>query len=349
MADKDYRLFVGGYTDGSGQGIMNFQLDAGGILSGGNLAARSTNPSYLAVSHDGTYLLAVNEVNEDGQGSVESYAIHGDTLSFLSRRSSGGAHPCFVAVNDHGYVLIANYTGGTIALLKLNDTGLLSEAPDIRQHYGRGTTERQQAPHAHSAWFVPNSSAVISADLGTNKLNFYQLDETNNGLSSISPDELKLEDGAGPRHLCFHPNGKWIYVANELNSTVTQIDITEMDTAECVASYRSIPADFREMNHPGHIELSPDGAFLYVSNRGHNSVALFTVDKEDGHPELLSCEPVRGVWPRHFSLSPDGKFLVVANQRSESLSVFRRDAVTGKLTFSGSAPCPSPSCICFQP
>jgi len=213
-------FYIGTYTSGESQGIYKYILQENGTLEKIGLAAISENPSFLTKSKNGNYLIATNEIsNKDTVGTVSSFLIDNDTLQFINKMSSGGAHPCHVAINKQGYILVANYTSGNTGLLQLNAKGELSELRDLKQHQGKTDHPRQEAPHAHSTWFVPGSDEIISVDLGTNELWFSRLDTTIQKLQTTNQPQLKMDDGAGPRHLAIHPNGKWIYVLNELNAT----------------------------------------------------------------------------------------------------------------------------------
>lgn len=346
--NKTYSFFVGTYTNGDSQGIYKYNLQKDGKLSRKGLAAISDNPSFLAKSTDSKYLIAVNEISDkDNVGSVESFLIQGDTLKLINKSSSGGAHPCFVTVNEAGYVLTANYTGGNVGLLQLNSQGELTGLLDLQQHAGSHTTDRQKGPHAHSTWFTPKNNDVISVDLGTNELWFSMLDIEAQKLVPSNPNTLAMEPGAGPRHLAFHPNGKWLYVVNELNGTVTLVEKTIADTYQIKGSFSTLPVDYNKPNSCADIHISSDGKFLYASNRGHNSIAIFKVNNDDGTLAPVAHEATRGDGPRNFSLTPDGNFLLVANQHSNNIISFKRNAVTGLLEFIDEIKAPTPVCILF--
>jgi len=341
-------FFVGTYTDTISKGIYTYTLSEEGKLKKTGLAAVSNNPSFLTKSFDNNYLLAVNETNSNnGSGTVESFKINGDSLSFISRSSSGGAHPCFVTLNNKGDVLTANYTAGTIGLLKLNTNGKLSDLLDVQQHTGKGTKKQQKTPHAHAAWFESDNNNIISVDLGTNELWFSKLDTLQHKLQFTSPKTLKVDEGAGPRHLSFHPNGKWIYIINELNSTVSLLKKNEKNTLEKKSSFSTLPEGYTQDSYCADIHISSDGKFLYASNRGHNSLAIFKINIEDGNLQLIEHQSVKGDWPRNFALSPDGNYIIVANQHSNNLVSFKRDKNTGKLVFVDEINAPSPVCILF--
>ncbi len=342
-------FFVGTYTDTISKGIYTYSLSENGKLEKIGLAAVSENPSFLTKSIDNNYLLAVNETNSlDGSGTIESFLINGDSLSFISRSSSGGAHPCFVTVNNNGDVLTANYTGGTVGLLKLNTEGELSDLLDIQKHTGKGTKKQQNAPHAHAAWFEANNNSIISVDLGTNELWFSKIDTLQQKFQFSEPNTLKLDTGAGPRHLSFHPNGKWIYVINELNNSISLVKKSDKQIFEKTASFSTLPDGFDKDSFCADIHISSDGHFLYASNRGHNSLAIFKINKEDGHLKLIGHESVKGDWPRNFSLSPNEDYILVANQRSNNIISLKRDKNTGLLTFIDEIEAPSPVCILFR-
>ncbi len=345
--DPFQHFYVGTYTDSDSQGIYAYALHNDGRLEHIGLAARSENPSFLTKSTDGRFLLAVNEINEDNSGTIESFFIAGDSLHFISKSTTGGAHPCFVTVNNSGYVLVANYTGGNVGLLRVDAQGQLSPMLDVQQHTGSGTTDRQEGPHAHSAWFEPSGERVISVDLGTNQLWFSQLDTTGKKLVPVDPQHVSMAPGAGPRHLVFHPNGRWIYVVNELNGTVALIVKNEKTGYDPGPAFSTLPADFDGPNTCADIHISSDGRFVYASNRGHDSIAIFEVNDEDGHLRLLAHQSTMGSGPRNFAISPDQRYVVVANQYTDNLVSLRRDQNSGLLTFIDEIEAPTPVCILF--
>lgn len=345
--NKAHSFFVGTYTSGESQGIYKYTLQTDGTLQLIGLAATADNPSFLTKSVDGKFLLAVNEIsNKDTVGTIESYLIQGDSLRLINRSSSGGAHPCFVSVNKAGFVLTANYTGGNIGLLKLNAKGELSDLLDVQQHTGKGVTERQDGPHAHSAWFAPDNT-IISVDLGTNGLWFSQIDTSAQKLTPSNQQPLQMALGDGPRHLTFHPNKKWIYVLNELSSIVTIVQKNSTGQYEKGASISMLPDDFEDSNTGADIHISSDGKFLYASNRGHNSIVIYQINELDGSLSLIAHESTKGDAPRNFSLSPDENYLLVANQLTNNIISFKRDKTTGLLQFVDEIKVSAPVCILF--
>jgi len=345
--NKGYSFYVGTYTNSESKGIYKYLMQNDGTLKQIGLAATTENPSFLAMSSDKKYLVAVSETNNQDNGTIASFLVEEDSLKLINQSSSGGKHPCFVAVNEAGYVLSANYTGGNIGLLKLDRNGNLSELLDLQQHSGSDITKRQKGPHAHSVWFEPNGNNVIAVDLGTNELIFSQLDTVSQKLVASNPYKLGMKSGAGPRHLTFHPNGQWIYVINELDCTVTQVTKTETNDYVKGASLSTLPDGFTEENTCADIHISSDGKFLYASNRGDNSIAIFSVDSDEGSLNLVGHESTRGDGPRNFSLSPDDNYLLVANQHTNNIVSFKRDKVSGLLNYVSEVEAPTPVCILF--
>ena len=335
-------FYLGTYTNNQSKGIYTYSLVDDGAIQLVGLAARSENPSFLAKSADQKFLLVVNENTE---GTVSSFEIQKDSLAFIEKRPSGGAHPCFVATNDQNYVLTANYTSGTIGLLKINDSGSLSPLLGVQQHNGQGSHPRQDSPHAHSVWFEPGTNTIISVDLGTNELLFSTIDPETNQLLPATPQALQMDPGAGPRHLAFHPKKPWIYVVNELTSSVS---LVTKDAAgySLGSSFSTLPEGFDEENTCADIHISDDGNFLYASNRGHNSIAIFSVET-NGDLSPVGHESTRGNGPRNFALSPDNAFLLVANQLTDNIVSFKRDAESGKLEYITEVFAPTPVCILF--
>ena len=339
-------FYVGTYTNGDSEGIYKCAIDKQGVLSKVALVAKTKNPTFLVKSDDKKYLFAIAETNEDGVGFVKSFRIEKDVLKEISKEKSGGAGPCFITTNKNNYVLTANYGGGTIGLLKSDKSGKLSKLLAIQKHFGIGTTDRQKSPHAHSTWFHPTKKEIISVDLGTNELWFSSIDKTENTLVPSKQSKLKMADGAGPRHLVFHPNKKWIYVLNELNNTISLVK-EDKKGYYIDSSIKTLPSDFTEFSKAADIHVSKDGKFLYASNRGHESIAIFKVNSKDGSLTTVGYEAVLGKHPRNFSLTPDNKFLLVANRDTNNIVSFKRDNNSGELTYVSEISAPNPVCILF--
>lgn len=345
---KTFPFYIGTYTKGDSQGIYKYTLYEDGTIKRIGLAAKSENPSFLTFSHNKKFLIAVNEINpEKGTGMVESFLINGDKLTLINKSSSGGAHPCFVTTNKSNFLLVANYTSGNVGLLKLNNKGELSDLLDLQQHTGKGSTERQKSPHAHSAWFDFDDNNIISIDLGTNELWFSHLDTVQKKLLPSNPYKMAMKAGAGPRHLTLHPNNKWIYVANELDCTVTLLQKIN-GQYEKYATVSTLPDGYTKPNTCADIHVSSDGKFVYASNRGHNSIAIFEVNNLNGTLKLIGHESTKGNGPRNFSLSPNEDLLLVANQLTNNIVSFKRNKNTGLLKFKHQIDAPTPVCILFN-
>ena len=346
IGNSNMTFYIGTYTNGNSEGIYKYRLHNNGKMELIGLATQSENPSFLAKHPDKPFILATNEVDVEGTGIIEIFHEYQDSLVLLSRDLSFGAHACHISANSEGYVLTSNYSGGNISLFRINPEGKLTSFMDTANHIGNGMHWRQDAPHAHWAEFDPFSNKVFAADLGTNELWVYDLKEENDQAELKIATKIAMADSAGPRCFAFHPKGKWIYVLNELNNTVTRIARAE-GSFQVEHSTSTLPTGFTEENTSGYIEISTDGNFLYTSNRGHNSIAVFAINSDTGNLELQEHVSTRGTTPRHFSLVPNEQFLIVANQDSENLVCFKRDSISGSLKYISEINAPSPTCILF--
>jgi len=337
--NPSYVFYLGTYTDGESQGIYKYLLTKNGEIKLQGLQAKTPNPSFLAINADHRFLLAVNENNP---GTVSVFAVKADTLHFINRQYAGGDAPCYLAINPNGWVLTANYGSGTVGLHKIGSSGQLSPLLDSQKH-----RFNNRQPHAHSVLFYPKSQQIISADLGTNQLWFSRLDTLNEKIIAGEQNPLEMPTGSGPRHMVLHPNLPILYVANELGNTVSVIEKAPDSSWKLLNSYSTLPDGFKETNYVADLHLSPDNRFLYVSNRGSNTLAIFNVSNDGKKLKLIDFEPVHGNWPRNFALTPDGRYLLVANQKSNNLSLFLRDNSTGKLKFISKIKAASPVFILF--
>lgn len=308
------------------------------------------NPSFLAFHPRKHVLYAVNELEE---GMVSAFAIHPQTgaLNLLNSQPTQGAHPCYVSVDRQGeWVMCANYTGGSISLHPVLSDGSLGEISDWRQLQGvlGPNHARQETPHAHSIDFDPSGNYLLAADLGLDRIFIYRLERTQGKF--LIHGEISLPPGAGPRHFTFTSNGRCLFVANELGSSVSILDWDlEKGKAEMVETVSTLPPDFSGENIVADIHLSQDETFLYVSNRGHDSLAIFRV-WGNRVPKLLPVmyASIQGSWPRNFSIDPTGRFILVANQYSDNVVLFHRDRETGEIQPAGfSVEVNSPVCIKF--
>jgi len=353
----EYLVYVGTYTRGASKGIYAYRFNAAtGEIAELGLAAETPNPSFLALHPNGKFVYAVSEVAEtDGKkgGAVSAFAIDRATgrLNFLNRVSSGGAGPCHVNVDKSGRaLLVANYGGGSVGALPIRADGRLGEAGAVIQHAGSSVNpKRQQAPHAHSVNLSPDNRFVIAADLGLDKLMVYRLDAATAALTPHVPPHAALKPGAGPRHFTFHPNGRYAYAINELHSTVSVFRYDAQrgafDEAQTVTT---LPEGFSGESYTAEVLVHPNGRFLYGSNRGHDSIAVFAIDQTNGTLSPVEHRPTEGKWPRNFNLDPAGAFLFAANQNSDSVVVFRVDQKTGRLTPTGQKlEVGSPVCVKF--
>ena len=350
-------LYVGTYTVGTrSEGIYLVRMDrrSGRLQRVGSVDA-GANPSFLGTHPNGRCLYAVKELEQyNGQptGAVSAFAIAKDTgaLTRLNEQPSGGGAPCFVSVDKSGRVaLVANYAGGSLALLPIQANGALAPAAHVVQHTGKGpNAERQAAPHAHCILADPSNRFALAADLGADRVFVYHLDLEGRSLRHIEEGDAVTRPGAGPRHLAFHPTLPLVFVANELDSTVATLRFDSARGALTVLDARStVPAEWTGTNYPADIHVASSGRTLYVSNRGHNSIAVFSVDST-GALALEQVVSTEGDWPRNFSLDPSGRWLLVANQRSDSVVVFGRDPENGRLTPTRQRiALPSPVCLRF--
>jgi 6-phosphogluconolactonase len=350
-------VYIGSYTSNGGEGIYQYSLDsATGALALVDTLAGVVNPSFLALAPGGRFLYSVNEVESyygKPEGALSAFAVEAGSgrLRFLNQQPSLGASPCHLACDQSGrYLLVANYGGANLAVLPILPDGKLAPAVDSHRHQGAGPhPSRQEAPHPHFIAADPFNRHVLAVDLGIDRVMAYALDSERGALRPAHTPFTAARPGSGPRHLAFHPQGKWAYVVHELQERVVHYAYHAKDGALSeVASHSCLPAGHAGENYPSGIQLDPTGKFLYVSNRGHDSIAHFRVDGLDGGLEFAGCAPTRGKFPRHFDIEPGGRFLVAANQRSDSLSVFRIEPDTGSLEWTGrSVQVPSPVCVRF--
>ncbi|PTN09729.1 lactonase family protein [Mangrovibacterium marinum] len=352
---KMLTLYVGTYSVENSEGIYAYSFDPeNGDLRYQSVTSNRENPSFICLSPDRKKLYAVGETdnfeNQDS-GSVTAYKIEKDgTLSRLNQLATQGNHPCHVCLSPDGATLVAsNYTSGSISIYSVNRDGSLAEMSQLIQHEGSGPdTIRQQGPHAHSSQFSADGRLLMTADLGLDKLFFYRSLPDSMTYVPASPASVQMEPGAGPRHFAYTRDMQYIYVMNEMASTVSVLKKGD-EGYELVSSVSSLPADFEGTKAGADIHLSGDERFVYCSNRGQNTLSVFARNTDDGSLSIIQNEPVQGNWPRNFVLSPDGKFVLVANQYSNNIAVFARDEQSGRLTFTGkNYQIPSPVCLKFR-
>ena len=337
-------VYFGTYTTGKSKGIYVSRFDSTtGRLTAPELVAEVENPTFLAVAPGEHFLYAVSEVDKIGDqntGAVKAYAVDAATgrLKPLNQQNSGGAGPCHISVDATGKsLLVANYGGGSIAALPIHADGSLGVATDIIQHSGSSVnTNRQTAPHAHSIYPSPDNRFALPCDLGLDKVFAYRLNPDAARLSAGEPPFATVAPGSGPRHLVFSADGKFVYVINEMGGTITVFSYDAAGAAMTeVQNISSLPKDFTTMNTSAEIVMHPSGKFLYASNRGHDSIALFSVDQQTGRLTFVEHQSVLGHKPRHFTTDPSGHWLIVENQDSDSVVMFAIDTDTGKLKPTG--------------
>jgi 6-phosphogluconolactonase len=354
-----YWAYIGTYTDGKSKGIYRCEYDAAtGRLSEPILAAEMTNPSFLTLHPNRRYLYAVGETDEfEGKpsGVVAAFSIDPDSgeLKRLNQKPSAGAGPCHVVVDRKGKnVLVANYSGGNAAVLRIEDDGRLGGRSGFSQHSGKGPNPaRQEGPHAHCINLDPANRFAVVADLGLDQVVIYRFDPDKGTLEKNDPPSVKVEPKSGPRHFAFHPNSRFAYVINEMASTITAMQYdADKGILTPIQTISTLPEGYKERNSTAEIQVHPSGKFLYGSNRGHNSIAVFTIEDKTGKLTAAGHQAEGIKVPRNFAVDPTGKFLLVANQDGDSIVVFGVDGRTGALQATGAkVEVGKPVCIEFLP
>jgi 6-phosphogluconolactonase len=341
-------VFVGTYTRNTkSKGIYRSELDvATGKLAEPVLAAESDNPSFLAVHPSREFLYAVNEISDFGnkEGAVSAFSLNGKdgTLELLNQQGSHGAAPCHLCLDPAGkVVLVANYGGGSVCVLPIDDgkkqedmRGYLQKKRSWVTHAGHGTNkERQEGPHPHCVLTDPTGKFALSADLGIDGLVHYTLDADKGVLNISEPSITQVTPGAGPRHLAFHQSGKFLYAVNELDSTVTALAYDGgKNTVKAFQTLTTLPKGYKGNNTAAEIAVHPSGKFLYASNRGYDSIVLYDLDAKTGRLKFSRFMTKKLRTPRHFAIDPTGTWLLAANQDGDTVVVFRIDPNTGLLT-----------------
>ena len=352
---RELTLYVGTYTSGKSEGIYVYRMDRGTGKLTRFSSIKSVNPSFLTIDRSKRYLYAVNEVGEFAGtpgGGVSAFEIDPATgnLRLLNQQSTKGADPCHLSV-DSGKraLLVANYTGGSVTVLPVRTDGTLGMAMDVTQHEGSGPKEQQKGPHAHCIILDRRERHALAADLGIDKVIIYRFDRVTGKLSPAKQPVAELTAGAGPRHLTLHPSGKYLYVINELDSTMASFKYNETNgTLTLIETVSTLPSDFTGASYCADVHVSASGKFLYGSNRGHDSIVVFEIDPRTGKLTLVEHVSTGGKWPRNFTIDPTGAFLLVANQRTDNVVIFSIDARTGRLTATGhTEEIPSPVCLKF--
>lgn len=360
VAPGDTLVYVGTYTGGKSQskGIYLFKLRAQNLaLVPLGLVAETPSPSFIEIDPRRRLLFAVNEVDQfEGKptGAVSAFSIDRATgkLTLINQRPSMGTGPCHLVLDKDGKnLLVANYGSGTVAVIPVAADGRLGEATAVVQHTGKSITDRQKGPHAHCMTLDPANRFVFACDLGLDKILTYRFDRANGTLTPNEPAFTSVKPGAGPRHMVFRPDGRFAYVTNELNSTVTAFAYDSgAGVLRELQTISTLPQGFEGANSGAEIDVHPTGQFLYASNRGHDSVTLFNIDQQKGTLTFVDAKSSGGRTPRHFGIDPSGKYLAIGNQNSDTVLPTLIDPASGQLKPSAAlASVPSPVCVKFLP
>jgi 6-phosphogluconolactonase len=339
--------YVGTYTKADSKGVYQFTLDTEKKeITDVKLAAELSNPTYITVSDDNKNLYAVAKEGENG--GVTAFALESESgqLTKLNSHTTAGSPPCHVSVNHQKSIVVtANYHTTKIESYLTNEDGSLNPVTTVIEHEGSGPHERQEKPHMHFAGFTPDEKYVVAIDLGSDRILTYHV---NGGELEIA-QVYTARPGSGPRHITFHPNKRYAYVMTELSSEVLVLHYDDKDGSFTnQQSISTIPDDFNETNDGSAIHISSDGLFVYAGNRGHNSIAVYKVDQDNGQLTFIEWTSTEGDWPRDFVLDPSEAFLVATNQNSNTMTLFSRDVSTGKLSLIQSGvTVPEPVCVKF--
>ncbi len=338
-----YMVYAGTFTHRGARGIYRYRLDTdtGALIAGGPPLPLS-NPAFLAFGPGKRHLYTVNEQSEfmgQKSGGVSALAVAPKTgeLRLLNQQLSHGTSPCHLSVDSMGrYVFVANYGSGTVAMLPILDDGRLGQASDVVQHHGASGVNpaRQEGPHAHSVTISPDDRFAFVCDLGLDRVMIYRIDYEKGQLLPNDPPWVEANPGSGPRHFAFHPTHRYAYVINELDSTITAYACDhEQGALSPLQTISTLPEKVE--NTCADLHVAPSGHFLYGSNRGHDSIAIFAIDPGTGKLTPLGHESTRGKTPRNFALTPDGRYLLAANRDSDNITVFLVDQESGQLEFTG--------------
>lgn len=349
---QTYHLFIGTYTDKGSKGIYVYRFDAAtGKAQWVSNTDSISNPSFLALSANGKYLYAVNENGGSVPGEVSAFSFDRTSgrLKLLNRQPSGGDHPCYISVTKNNrWVIAGNYTGGNFSVFPVERNGWLRPYAQLVQHNGSGADpERQEKAHVHATVLSPLEDRLLVSDLGTDKVVIYPFrPESGKPLDTLSGSSASSQPGSGPRHLAFHPNGRFAYLMEEMSGTVA-VYRYRGGKLEPVQRISSHPADFKGAIGSADIHMSPDGKFLYASNRGDaNNIAVFSVNASTGKLANKGWQSTQGKGPRNFTIDPTGNYLLVANQQTNTVVIFKRNPTTGLLRDTGHRiEVPNPVCL----
>ena len=336
-------LLVGTYTSGKSEGVYVYNFNSTtGDFKQVSVAKNISNPSYLAVSPDEKYVYAVNEDADKakGGGAVTAFSFNKQdgTLKELNSQPSGGDHPCYVATDKNGkWVTVGNYTSGTVSVFPINKDGSLNAIAANIKHEGSGVnSERQEGPHVHSTVFSKDNSYLFVPDLGLDKIMIYAFNNKSGQMIPAGIPYVEVEPGAGPRHFEFSPNNKYAYLMEEMTGSISAYRYKGKGHLDLIQNISALPPDFIGTVGSADIHVSPDGKFLYASNRGEsNTIAIFAINQQSGELVPVGHQSTLGKTPRNFNFDPSGNFLLAANQNSDNIVIFKRDKETGLLTDTG--------------
>ncbi len=357
-ADDSVLGFVGTYTGPKSKGIYSFRLDSSGKMTSLSLAAETPQPTFLAIHPNQKFLYAANEVNNfkgKKAGAVTAFAIDAKTggLTLLNQETSGGAGPCHLMVDATGKnVLVANYGGGSIEVLPVQEDGRLSEPTTFIQHQGDSVNQqRQEGPHAHWIATDPQNRFALTCDLGLDKVLVYRFDPAKGSLVPNEPPSVSIQPGSGPRHLSFHPKGRFAYLISEMACTMTVLsydagrgELKVLQTISTLPPGEEVQRGFST----AEVEVHPSGRFVYGSNRGHNTIVVFGVDEKNGRLSYIENQSTKGKTPRNFAIDPSGSYLLAQNQDSDNIVPFRIDSATGRLTATGQVVTGAGAPVCIK-
>jgi 6-phosphogluconolactonase len=337
-------LLIGTYTGEKSEGIYVYKFNTETGENSFVSSVKTSNPSFLSVSPNQKFVYAVNEnadstrFNVTGHVAAFSFDKKNGQLTFINKQESGGKHPCYVMVDKTGkWVFTGNYSSGSLAVLPVKSNGSLDPATQVITHEGSSVVaDRQESPHVHATFLHPNNKMLYVPDLGIDKVMMYKFDAKKGKLKEADLPFVITEAGAGPRHIDVHPNGKFAYLMEELTGSVSGYRVTKDGYLELIQNISGLPRDFNGIVGSADIHVSPDGNFLYCSNRGEsNTIGIFSIDKSTGELEWIDAQSTLGKTPRNFNFAPTGNFLLVANQNSDDIVIFKRDKETGLLTDTG--------------
>ena len=353
FAQKKPYLIVGTYTSGKSEGVYVYQFDSKKAESKLIDSAKTSNPSFIAISPDKKFVYAVNEDADSTMksgGGVSSFSFDKKTgkLHFINTQPTGGSHPCYVTIDNTGKWLFAgNYSSGNFSLFPLNTNGSIDIAKNNVQHFGKGTnTERQEGPHVHGTFLTKDNKYLLVPDLGIDKVMVYQFDAATGNVTEAKEPFVQVPGGNGPRHLAFDPSEKYLYLVQELTGTIAAFTFAD-GKAKLFQTISTLPEDYKGTMGSADIHVSPDGKFLYASNRGDaDNLAIYSIDAATGILKLAGHQSTLGKMPRNFNFDPTGNYLLVANQNSDNIVIFTIDHNTGLLTDTGKRiNVPNPVCI----